>query len=836
MAPRGSGPSLCDLAQETLRLVGVTWTPRTVRAARAAGVWGGAWHRLEGAPSARVRRWVHLFLQNGKAGLLLTALAGTPGGFEGRRWINLCRACSASGASSVEAVCQAALRLACADGSSRPHLSFSEDGRKLEVVKIQNTTRVPDLSLMPDVGNLIIQDCRISELPALPGRVTSLFLINLAVERLPARAPDQLALLRVEGNDRLHYVPRTFVDRTAASITFHRNAVLTQLPLMRQRRGRGFVATGARLVLSGNPRLEWLPPSFGGGWRAAELAVTDNPRLGQLPPYFGAGVRSQRVVISANAALVDLAYGFLKRGRCERVKMTENPMLATLPEGMDVITDKMTVADSTRLQNMPADLGRKAGIRHLKVHSNTALRSIWPNRAVFAGFLEVYDNDALRILAPRLTMDGTGGSGGLRVRDNSNLWCLAHTLDGQLNGPLFVYANVSMTALTTGDFNLRGIAGVDVGHNEQLLQLPHGMLAGQTINGDVRITHNQELRSIGTTLRLRAGVLCISANPSLPEVRIGPDACLHSVEVSENLTMDTAVLCGGDRVDGQVLVRANPTMTTLAMGAAEMPSVQLGSMWVIDNSLLRQAFNSDLFCKVAGDLVIMRNLRLRHIAPQEFGFHGHVSGDLVVSENARLRTIHQALIGAARGGLHITENARLKALPFGLKLSLTQKLRIINNAALETLGDVVDVSAYLGIKIVNNRALKAVADSTLRLRSAAGNIRMSFNENLTQLASGPVDVKGGGSCTITHNPRMRQLTPLAFSCTTQRDLYLEYNGALETLGRTCIKAGRDLVLQRNDRLGHDVDDHEWRRNGEAAKLEVEQGRYALSREAWSWVE
>lgn len=307
-----------------------------------------------------------------------------------------------------------------------------------------------------------------------------------------------------------------------------------------------------------------------------------------------------------------------------------------------------------------------------------------------------------------------------------------------------------------------------------------------------------------------------------------------TLEVGGNRQLVSLVIDADTHVGGQLLVRGNSALTELSIGETG-PPVRLGSLWVVDNSALRQAFTGPIQCEVEGDMVIVRNLKLRYLSPREFSFAGHVRGDLVVSENARLRTIHPAVLAAARGGVHVVENARLKTLPGGWAdgLQLTAKVRIINNPMLVTIGDVVDVRAYGGFKVVNNRALQQIAVSMLRVSAPAGNVQISFNERMQTLAGGSVEIQAEGSCIISQNPRMTCCTDNRFTCVSQRDLFLEYNPQLETLGPdAALKAGKTLVLQQNGKLkGVDAS----ATPGVGVKLSRRHPESAtLAEEAWGW--
>jgi hypothetical protein len=813
----GREPTLCHLPNETLRVMSVRWTERTIRVVRATGRWGQVWHQLEGACPARIRRWVHHAAISGQGLMVADTLSQTPIKFEGRRWIEMLRLCVRLATSSPYDVAVVVLDLACKNGETLPHLYCSDTTGSVEIMRFgKDTIIVPDLSLMPDVHRLIFEDCpMMRELPGLPGRVGVLHLLRLPVlERLPdIQPPDHLMALRVIGATRLRHVPRKFVDFAARTIVFESNPVLEELPLMRQRRGRAKDFDPPTLRICQNERLIQLPPSFAGGWRVDQLQVSDNPRLVSLPPWFGSGVQARRVVISENNSLVWVNTGFLKRARCQRLKITENPMLASLPEGMDLVVSKMTVADSNRLKSLPHDLGRRGVIAHLKVHSNKALRSIWSTRAIFSGQLEVYNNDALRIIAPRITFGGAPsddtvcGKHGMRVCDNPNLVCLAQVLDGRLPGALNICANASLSALTTGSCQIDGLLEVDITYNEQLRGID-GLLCNQGLS-ELRITHNSQLRSMGETNGLHvSGNVFVCDNPNLTSISLGSQMRVgKNVEVSGNSQLMSLTVGCGTKINGQMLVRSNSALTEVHIAPDGTPA-HVGSLWVIDNSALRQLFSKPVNLEVTDDLLIVRNLKLRHLSPRQFSFVGHVAGDIVVSENPRLRTVHHAILAAARGGIHITENARLKKLPrywAADGLQLTAKVRILNNAMLESLGDVVDVRAYLGFKVVNNQALREVSASMLRVSTPAGNIRMSFNQTMERLAGGIVDIQAGGSCTITHNPRMMTCTPQSMVCAAQRDIYLEYNTKLETLGSNAsLKAGHALILQQNYIL-EDVD-------------------------------
>lgn len=199
------GPTLSHLPRETLRLMDFNWTKRTIRAVRAAGRWGTAWHRLEGADPSRIRRWVHRGLLTGQARVIADNLQPMPAEFEGRRWLELARLCADRMTDSPDKVVMAVLDLACRSGASRPHYYCSEE--RVEVLSFGSDVVVPaDLSLMPPVERLFIKECPLmQELPALPGQVSNLVINGLpCLERLPdVPPPDRLLNLRVIGNPRL---------------------------------------------------------------------------------------------------------------------------------------------------------------------------------------------------------------------------------------------------------------------------------------------------------------------------------------------------------------------------------------------------------------------------------------------------------------------------------------------------------------------------------------------------------------------------------------------------------------------------------------------------------
>lgn len=764
------------------------WNARVIRRARlSCRAASGALSQLQGAGPETVRTWVLAALVSGHGDSLLPLLVRM--GVPGKPWLPLADKCrGVSGLADV-------LRAATPDGVT----SWCVDREAFAHVST-DATRVGGLGLMPDLRGLEIGPCpNLVELPQLPGRCRALVIHDCPNLRVIDVAPPRgLVMLEISRCMRLSVVPGRFLDRASVSYIVDDNDALREIGPFRQRRPRGG-RPEALLQITDNAMLRRLPDGFASRMRVDVAAIETNPRLEALPRRFGWRGRIKRLEVVGNSVLTSIERGFLQDASCIRVKITRNPMLARLPAAPRFrVEGKMTLSNSDRLEQLPHGLGgTDCRIGHLKVSTNTCMRVLWTEAAVFYGLLEVVHNFALTSLAPELRF---GCRGGLLVNNNMVLRTLSARILGRPSGPFEVESNALLADIAPDGVQLgTSVESVKITNNPSLRRLPRGLLHDQRVTGDVTVECNDSLRSLGHYAGVNLHVdrrLLIRGNARLEVVSLGMGLSVGCVvEVTCNSQMQTMRLSSGTRVAGTITVQGNARLRRLALGTGACSPAVAGGIWIAENPRLEVGLSESGRLQTTG-LAFVGNPRLRCVGGPALELVGSV-GTLTITDNPSMRSVPLSLLRAA-DGLVLSRNRILQSLPSGWTGAgrvLSGALRVLHNPALCRLEHVdLDLRAH-SIEICNNACLEELAPGSVRLFSNE-NIEVTDNAALVRAGGGAVQMTASFDLTIARNGLLFELGGASVHAVAGCDLSLECCPLLKRLASdgATLAAGDNLLL------------------------------------------